>query len=70
MKHYRSIIAALSGVIIGAAIYFGAAWWAARTMDTGQVVGANIGAGIVGLLGIAIGIVSTIWLVVAIIKRW
>jgi presenilin-like A22 family membrane protease len=70
MNTYRPIVRSLIGIVVGSIIYFGAEWWAKRSEETGAVVGANIGAGIVGLLGIAIGIVSVIFLIVAIIRRW
>jgi hypothetical protein len=70
MKSDRSVVISFVGIICGAVLYYGAEWWAARSVDTGQVAGANIGAGMLGLFGIAVGLISLIFFVVFLIKRW
>lgn len=66
-KHKKN---ALIGLGVGVALYIAAWVWAEYTARKGIGVGANIGAGLLALLGQAIAACSAItWLLISALKR-
>lgn len=64
MQMQRTSYIAAVGVLIGLTIVGVAKWWAAQSVQPGEVIGSNVGAGLLGLSGMAVAALSAaVWIV-------